>query len=169
LAGSLPLKVSVTEQSTGSAAADFKEWGVNNVQNKNIQSNSFGSCAGSAAAFSQEAGRSDAAAHAFGAFVKTTTDNGVKQGATNSGGVLASYRFFFSDSHGVELNYGYSLNTQTYGSAAGPMGAKPNQNEVTAAYVYQHAMRRFTPFVEAGVGDLVFAPADAQEASTEAC
>ena len=45
--------------------------------------------------------------------MKTTTDNGVQQGATNSGGVLASYRFFFSNSHGVEVNYGYSLNTQT--------------------------------------------------------
>jgi hypothetical protein len=33
------------------------------------------------------------------------------RGATNSGGVLASYRFFFSDSHGGEVNYGYSLNT----------------------------------------------------------
>jgi hypothetical protein len=50
--------------------------------------------------------------------VKTTTDNSVQQGATNSGGVLASYRYFFSDSHGVEVDYGYSLNTQTYGLAA---------------------------------------------------
>ena len=41
-------------------------------------------------AFSQEGGRSDAAVQAFGSFVKTTTDNGVQQGATNSGGVLAS-------------------------------------------------------------------------------
>ena len=81
LAGTLPLKVSVTEQPTGSAAADFKVWGVNNVQNKYIRSNSFGRCAGSAAAFSQEAGRSDAAVQAFGSFVKTTTNSGVKQGA----------------------------------------------------------------------------------------
>ena len=41
-------------------------------------------------AFSQEGGRSDATVQAFGSFVKTTTDNGVQQGATNSGGVLAS-------------------------------------------------------------------------------
>jgi hypothetical protein len=118
LAGTLPLKVSVAERPKCSAAAGFKEWGVNNVQNKYMQSNPFGSRAGSAAVFSQEAGLSDAAVQAFGSFVKTRTDSGVKQGATNSGGVLASYRFFSSDSHGVERNYRYSLNTQTYGLAA---------------------------------------------------
>ena len=118
-------------------------------------------------AFSQEAGRSEATVQAFGSFVKTTTENSVQQGATNSGGVLASYRFFFSNSHGVEVNYGYSLNTQTYGLAAGPLGVKSNQHEVTAAYVYRHALRRFTPFVEAGAGGLVFAPTEAPGASTQ--
>jgi len=119
-------------------------------------------------AFSQEAGRSEVSVQAFGSFVKTTTDNGVQQGATNSGGVLASYRFFFSNNHGVEVNYGYSLNTQTYGFATGPLGVKSNQHEVTAAYVYRHPLRNFTPFVEAGVGGLVFAPKDAPEISTQA-
>ena len=119
-------------------------------------------------AFSQEAGRSEASVQAFGSFVKSTTDNGIQQGATNSGGVLASYRFFFSNSHGVEVNYGYSLNTQNYGLAAGPLGVKANQHEVTAAYVYRHPLHHFTPFVEAGVGGLVFDPTEAPGASTQA-
>jgi outer membrane immunogenic protein len=119
-------------------------------------------------AFSQEAGRSEATVQVFGSFVKSTTDNGVQQGATNSGGVLASYRFFFSNSHGVEVNYGYSLNTQTFGLATGPLGVRSNQHEVTAAYVYRHPLRPFTPFVEAGVGSLVFNPTDANGASTQA-
>jgi outer membrane immunogenic protein len=119
-------------------------------------------------AFSQEAGRSEASVQAFGSWVKTTTDNGVQQGATNSGGVLASYRFFFTNNHGVEVNYGYSLNTQNYGFASGPLGVKSNQHEVTAAYVYRRPMRHFTPFVEAGVGGLVFDPTDAPGASTQA-
>jgi outer membrane immunogenic protein len=119
-------------------------------------------------AFSQEGGRSEASVQAFGSFVKSTTNNGVQQDATNSGGVLASYRFFFSNSHGVELNYGYSLNTQIYGLAAGPLGVKSNQHEVTAAYVYRHALRHLTPFVEAGVGGLMFAPKDAPDISTQA-
>jgi outer membrane immunogenic protein len=119
-------------------------------------------------AFSQETGRSEATVQALGSFVKSTTQDGVQQGATNSGGVLASYRFFFTNNHGVELNYGYSLNTQTFGLAGGPLGVKANQHELTAAYVYRHALRHFTPFVEAGVGALVFDPTEAPAASTQA-
>ena len=118
-------------------------------------------------AFSQETSRSDVAVQAFGSFVKSTTQNGVEQSATNSGGVLASYRFFFSNSHGVEVNYGYSLNTQSYGFPTGLLGVKSNQHELTAAYVYRHPMRRLTPFAEAGVGAIVFDPSDAPAASTQ--
>jgi len=119
-------------------------------------------------AFSQETGRSEVGVQSFGSFVKSTTADGVQQSATNSGGVLANYRYFFSNNHGVEVNYGYSLNTQIYGLAAGPLGVKSNQHEVTAAYVYRHPLRSFTPFVEAGVGGLVFSPSDAPAASTQA-
>jgi len=116
----------------------------------------------------QEAGRSEFSVQAFGSWVKNTTQDGVSQDATNSGGVLANYRFFFTKSHGVEINYGYSLNTQNYGLASGPLGVKANQHEVTAAYVYRHSLKHFTPFVEAGVGGLVFHPTDASGASTQA-
>jgi opacity protein-like surface antigen len=119
-------------------------------------------------AFAQETGRSEVSVQAFGSFVKNTTQDGIQQSATDSGGVLANYRFFFSKSHGVEVNYGYSLNTQSYGLAGGPLGVKSNQHEVTAAYVYRHALRHFTPFAEAGVGGLVFDPTDAPGASTQA-
>jgi len=119
-------------------------------------------------AFSQEAGRSEVSVQALGSFVKSTTDNGVQQGATNSGGVLASYRFFFTNNHGFEVNYGYSLNTQTYGLTSGPLGIKSDQHEVTAAYVYRHRVLGFTPFVEAGAGALVFNPNDVPGASTQA-
>jgi outer membrane immunogenic protein len=116
----------------------------------------------------EEAGRSEVSVQAFGSFVKSTTQNGVPQSATNSGGVLANYRYFFSKNHGVEINYGYSLNSQNYGLAEGPLGVKADQHEVTAAYVYRHPLRLFTPFAEAGVGGLVFAPTGAPGASTQA-
>jgi opacity protein-like surface antigen len=116
----------------------------------------------------EEAGRSEVSVQAFGSFVKSTTQNGVPQSATNSGGVLANYRFFFTQSHGVEVNYGYSLNTNSFGLATGPLGIKSNQHEVTAAYVFRHTMRHFTPFVEAGVGGLIFDPTDAPGASMQA-
>jgi outer membrane immunogenic protein len=119
-------------------------------------------------AFAQETGRSEISVQALGSFVKTTTDNGVQQTATNSGGVLANYRFFFTHDNGVEVNYGYSLNTQTYGLPSSLFGVKAHQHEVTAAYVYRHPLRHLTPFVEAGVGGLVFASKDAPAASTQA-
>ena len=109
----------------------------------------------------QETGRSEVSVQAFGSWVKNTTQDGVQQDTTNSGGVLANYRFFFSKSHGVEANYGYSLNTQNYGLATGTLGVKANQHEISAAYVYRHALKHFTPFAEAGVGALIFDPKDA--------
>jgi outer membrane immunogenic protein len=118
-------------------------------------------------ALAQESGRSEVSVQAFGSFVKNTTDNGVQQGSTDSGGVLANYRFFFTNDNGVEVNYGYSLNTQTYGLPAGTLGVRSHQDEVSAAYVYRHPLRHFTPFAEAGVGGLIFDPTDAPGASTQ--
>jgi outer membrane immunogenic protein len=128
----------------------------------------IGAALASVPAFSQEFDRSEVTVQAFGSFVKSTTDNGAAQSATDSGGVLANYRFFFSNSNGVEVNYGYSLNTQTYGLQSGPLGVKAEQHEATAAYVYRHKLHGFTPFLEAGVGGLVFDPRDTPGASTQA-
>ncbi len=105
---------------------------------------------------------------ALGSFVKSTTDNGIEQNATNSGGVLASYRFFFNNHHGVEVNYGYTRNTQSYGLAGGPLGLNTNSHEVSADYVFRLPQKRWTPFVLAGVGGLVFDPKDFVGASAQA-
>jgi opacity protein-like surface antigen len=118
-------------------------------------------------AFAQEFDRSEFTVQAFGSFVKSTTDNGVQQSATNSGGVLANYRFFFSKNNGVEVNYGYSLNSQNYGLESGPYGVKADQHEFSAAYVFRHKMHGITPFVEAGAAGLVFDPRDTPGASTD--
>src|SRR6266853_4346983 len=118
-------------------------------------------------AFSQESpGRQEASIQAFGSFVKSTTDNGVEQNATNSGGILGSYRYFFNDHHGVELNYGYALNTQSYGLAA-PVGVPTYSHEVSADYVLRFPQKHWTPFVLAGVGGLVFDPKDFAGASAQ--
>src|ERR1700742_2442875 len=89
-------------------------------------------------AFSQSEtpGKNEVSVQAFGSFVKSTTDNGVENRATNSGGVLGSYRYFFNAHHGIEANYGYSLNTQNYGSTGGVLGVSSYSHEVSAAYVF---------------------------------
>jgi len=120
-------------------------------------------------AFSQEEtpGRNEVTVQAFGSFLKTTTSNGVEQSATNSGGVLGSYRFFFNRNHGVEANYGYSLNTQSYGLANSSVGVKSYSHEISAAYVFRFPLKRWTPFALAGVGGLVFDPKDAPGLSSQ--
>ena len=121
-------------------------------------------------AFSQSEtpGKNEVSVQAFGSFVKSTTNNGIENQATNSGGVLGSYRYFFNAHSGVEANYGYSLNTQSYGSTAGVLGVKSYSHEISAAYVFRLPMRKFTPFVLAGAGGLIFDPKDFAGASSQA-
>jgi opacity protein-like surface antigen len=116
---------------------------------------------------SEEAGRQEVAVQAFGSFVTTTSQNGVDNSATNSGGVLATYRFFFSKHHGVEANYGYARNTQSYTSPAAALGVKTDSHEVSGAYVFRMPVGKVTPFALAGVGALVFDPRDFTGANTQ--
>ena len=116
---------------------------------------------------SDEGGRQEVAVQALGSFVTTTTHNGIDNSATNSGGVLGSYRFFFSKHHGVEAAYGYSRNTQNYTSAADVLGVKTNSHEISGAYVFRMPFRRVTPFALAGVSALVFDPRDFAGASRQ--
>src|ERR1700733_12672225 len=86
-------------------------------------------------AFSQSESpdKNEVSVQAFGSFVKSTTDNGIENKATDSGGVLGSYRCFFNSHNGVEADYGYSLNTQSYGLASGELGVKSYSHEISAA------------------------------------
>jgi len=122
-------------------------------------------------AFSQsensETSKNEVSVQAFGSFVKSTTDNGVQNKATDSGGVLGSYRYFFNAHNGVEADYGYSLNTQSYASTSGVLGVKSYSHEISAAYVFRMPMRHFTPFVLAGAGGLIFDPKDFVGASSQ--
>ena len=116
---------------------------------------------------SEEAARQDVAIQAFGTFVSSTTQNGIENKATNTGGVLASYRFFFSQHSGVEANYGYSLNTQKYLGSGVTGGINTHSHEVSGAYVFRIPMRKITPFALAGAGALVFDPKNFTGASTQ--
>ncbi len=120
-------------------------------------------------AFSQSEapGKNEVSVQAFGSFVKSTTNNGIENTATNSGGVLGSYRYFFNTHSGIEANYGYSLNTQSYGLSSGALGVKSYSHEISAAYVFRLPMHKFTPFVLAGAGGLIFDPKDFAGASSQ--
>lgn len=111
----------------------------------------------------QEESHQDITVSAFGIFQQGTTGNGITQTGTESTGVLATYRYFFTDHQGVEVDYGWSrFNQQFAAPAATPglsLGVPANMNEATASYVYRHAIgHRLTPFVTAGTGALLFVP-----------
>ena len=110
-------------------------------------------------AFSQsEQRRSEVSAQILGTFVHSTVQNGIEQTNSDSAGVLATYRFFFSKHQGLEANYAYSRNTTTYSLPFGQSGVTANQHEWTGAYVFRFPTRWINPYVEAGVGGLTFSP-----------
>jgi outer membrane immunogenic protein len=106
----------------------------------------------------QEYSKQEVSIQALGSFGKSTTSNGVEQTSTNSGGVLANYRYFFTNKSGVELNYAFSTNTQSYALGGGPLGVNTRSNEASAAYVFRMPLKHFTPFLLAGAGGLIFSP-----------
>jgi opacity protein-like surface antigen len=116
---------------------------------------------------SEEGGKSEVSAQFFGTFVHTTTQNGIGQSNSDSGGFLATYRFLFTAHQGVEANYGYSRSTVAYNFAIGSSNVNANQHEWTGAYVFRIPMQRMTPFVEAGVGGLSFVTRNAPGASDQ--
>ena len=107
--------------------------------------------------------KSEASIQAQGSFVKQTTENGVDQDATDRAGVLATYRYYFTRHHGVEANYSWTPNAQTYGG----FGVDTNSHEISAAYVFRMPMKRWSPFVLAGAAALIFDPRNAAGASTQ--
>src|SRR5258708_14704021 len=95
--------------------------------------------------------RSEITLSGIGVFPKQTTGNDVQQDPTNSGGILASYRYAFRPHAAVELNYSFSRNTQYYtiqGTTTGPfLAQQANVHELTAAYVlHGGGNRKVDPF-----------------------
>ena len=79
-----------------------------------------------------------------GSFVKDTTQSGIRQSTTDSGGVLTGYRFYFTRHLGAEINYGYTLNTQNYRLTTGTTGINSYSHETTGALVYRVPFKRFS-------------------------
>jgi outer membrane immunogenic protein len=104
--------------------------------------------------------RSEVTVQGMGSFVKDTTQSGVQQTTTNSGGVLAGYRFYFTKHLGAEINYGYTLNTQNYRLTTGTTGINSYSHETTGTLVYRMPFKRWSVFGLAGTGAIVFNPKD---------
>jgi outer membrane immunogenic protein len=138
--------------------------------NRTILTMMFGAALAVSPAFAQEESShtQEVTVQGAGSFVTNTVRDGIQQSATNTGGVLASYRFFFNANNGVEANYGFESNTQNYGAGGGLAGVDTRSHEASAAYVFRFPLKRITPFALAGAGGLVFDPKNFAGASTQA-
>src|SRR5579871_4018406 len=99
--------------------------------------------------------------------VTTTNSQGVQQSSNVNYGILAGYRYFFDKHSGAELTYGYTRNTQTYKLDSGSLGVRNNSDELFAAYVFRFPAKRWSPFVLAGAGALIFDPRTVAGARTQ--
>ena len=83
----------------------------------------------------------------------------VQQSMTGAAGLLLSYRYMLTPRSAVEVNYSFAQDNQKYATSFLPYARiHARQQEVTGAYVFGLTFKRFNPFVEAGVGTLIFTP-----------
>jgi outer membrane immunogenic protein len=78
---------------------------------------------------------------------------------TNTLGVLGSYRYDLTPRSQLELNYNFSQHSFLYNNVEvnnGEVHAK--QQEISGAYVYTRSYRNWNPFVEIGVGAILYTP-----------
>lgn len=113
-----------------------------------------------ATGFAQES-RQDASVSGTGVFAPQANGNGTQENATGALGLLLSYRYMLTPHSALELNYGFAQNQHIYRvSFNGPNGQRihAREQEITGAYVYSRTYKRYNPFVEIGVGGLIYTP-----------
>jgi len=109
--------------------------------------------------------RQDVSVSGFGVFgIDVHGTSAVQQQPIGAGGFLVSYRYSLTPRSGLELNYAFDQSSIKYHSPGfGEGGLIANyvherQEEITGAYVYSRNYKNFNPFVEIGVGGLIFTP-----------
>jgi opacity protein-like surface antigen len=111
------------------------------------------------AGFAQES-RQDASVSVIGVFAPQVNGNAVQTNASSTIGFLGSYRYMLTPRSALELNYSFAQYSTRYSTSFQPnVRIHTRQQEITGAYVYNfRSFRNFNPFVEAGVGGLIFTP-----------
>lgn len=121
----------------------------------------IGTLAGTASA-QEEASRSKVKLQGTGLVTTSRDADGITQDATNSGGFLVGYTYQLNGWAGLEAQYGWSRNTQTYTSNTVGARIRSNVHQVTGAFVANLPVGagRFRPYTLAGGGALIFDPRD---------
>ena len=99
-----------------------------------------------------------------GFFQKQTTAGGITNKATNSGGVMAGYRFNLKNWLAVEGDYDYFRNHQTFSGIGGTTYIPMNVHAATGVAIVKlqtfkvPAVKIVSPFLLAGGGAMFFDP-----------
>jgi len=108
--------------------------------------------------YAQES-RQDVSLSAIGVFAPQVNGNAVQLNTSKFLGFLGSYRYMLTPRSALEMNYSFVQYNSHYSTSFLPnVDVHTRQQEITGAYVYNLNFRNFNPFVEAGVGGLVFTP-----------
>ena len=103
-----------------------------------------------------------------GFFTKDSTNKGVENYPTYSGGFLAGYRYNLNHRFALEADYDYFRNSQDYPKSGGT-DIKTNVSAITgAAVVKLPEFKKVRPFALAGGGGIIFDPHDAKSIETQA-
>jgi len=115
---------------------------------------------GSLVASAQES-RSEISAQGTGVFTSDVNGNGTAYSATESGGVLGTYRYHLNHWISLEGAYGYNSNTQKYLLSSGAFRIQSGVHDFTGSLVLNlpsHHHSRMSPYVLVGGGALRFVP-----------
>jgi len=104
--------------------------------------------------------RQEVTVSATGLFTANSSSPVLVQRATESGGILAGYRWNFNHWASVEANYGWNRNSQVYFALGfGENRVQSNVNQWTADFVaHTPTWRHLRPYVLGGGGAFVFRP-----------
>ncbi len=108
--------------------------------------------------------RNEVTVQGSGFFQKQTTAGGITNEPTNSGGVMAGYRFNLKNWLAVEGDYDYFRNHQTFSGSSGTTFIPMNVHAATGTAIVKlpsfkmPAVKIVSPFVLAGGGAMFFDP-----------
>src|ERR1700740_3048722 len=114
---------------------------------------------------SAQENRSEISVQGGGFFPKSTTGNGSSYSATESGGVLGTYRYHLNHWISVEGAYGYNMSSQKFSLSSGDFRIQSGIHQFTGSLVLNLPSRhhsRFNPYLLAGGGALLFEPTNNQ-------
>jgi opacity protein-like surface antigen len=108
----------------------------------------------------QELLRNEVSAQGTGVLTKDSEGNGIRQHTTDSGGLLASYRFHFNSWLAADGSYGYTRNTLQNSTSMGAFNVQANTHQITGALVVTSPRTLFglSPYALVGAGALTFDP-----------